>query len=75
MNCPKIVLGRNTILLLRSEIRISFHCYGRTICASAYRRNELGGPSYHSGSRGFVCSLPQCDHDAYKYGIFSCFCS
>ena len=75
MNRPKIVLGHNTILVLRSEIRISFHCYGRMICTSAYHRNELGGPSYYSGNREFVCSLQQCDHDTYKYGIFGGFCS
>jgi hypothetical protein len=75
MNRPKIVLGHNTILLLRSEIRISFHCYGRMICVSAYRRNELGGPSYHNGSREFVYNLQQCDHGTYKYGIYSRSCS
>ena len=75
MNRPKIVLGCNTILLLRSEIRISFHCYGRMICMSAYHRNKLGGPSYHNGNREFVCNPQQYDHGAYKYGIYGHSCS
>ena len=73
MNHPKIVLGRITILLLRFKIRISFCCYRRMICRSVYCRNKLGGPSYHNGSREFVCNLWQYDHGTYKYGICSHF--
>ena len=75
MNRPKVVLGHNTILLLRSKIRISFCCHGRMTCRSAYHRNELGGPSYHSRSRESVCNQWQYDCGTCKYGIFGHFYS